>query len=281
MFLSIDFEDFYHDLSRKLKFKNSLLKVDALYRKYEKINNFLNQNSEGEGTKTTFFCTGVIAKEAPDLIYKIANDGHEIACHYYYHDLISKEKNSTLRKMLWKARETLENASGKSVRGFRAPCFAINKSNPVQYKIIEEVFDYDSSLNCSSLNELKTFQNKMELTNLKLIPLYANKIFGKSLRLGGSYLKIFPSLYAKTLVKKAKKAGFSPHIYIHPYEFDNSNEFQISFDNFKKLGYRKAIYWSIRQYQWLFYRNTKLKNILRELIIENPLEGTIESKFFK
>ena len=71
-------------------------------------------------------------------------------------------------------------------------------------------------------------EDKMELTNLKLIPLYANNIFGKSLRLGGSYLKIFPLIYSKTLIKNAQKAGFSPHIYIHPYEFDNSDEFKIS-----------------------------------------------------
>ena len=121
----------------------------------------------------------------------------------------------------------------------------------------------------------------MELTNLKLIPLYANNIFGKSLRLGGSYLKIFPLIYAKTLIKNAQKAGFSPHIYIHPYEFDNSDEFKISFADFKKLGYRKGIYWSIRQYQWLFFRNRKLQDFLRELILDNPLEGTIESNYFK
>ena len=182
--------------------------------------------------------------------------------------------------MLWKARESLENASCKKVRGFRAPCFSINKSTPTQYKIIEEVFDYDSSFICSSLNDIKTFQDKMELTNLKLIPLYANNIFGKSLRLGGSYLKIFPLIYAETLIKNAQKAGFSPHIYIHPYEFDNSDEFKISFADFKKLGNRKAFYWSMRQYQWLFYRNRKLKHILRKLIMDNPLEGNIESKYF-
>lgn len=134
MFLSIDFEDYYHDISRLLKLNNStLVKVDALYKKYEKINNFLKQNSERDGTKVTFFCTGIIAKKAPDLINQIASDGHEIACHYYYHDLVSKEKSNTLRKMLLEARESLENASGKTVRGFRAPCFSINKSSPVQY----------------------------------------------------------------------------------------------------------------------------------------------------
>ena len=64
MFLSIDFEDYYYNLSRTLKLNNSaLLKVDALYKKYEKINNFLKQNSKIDGTKVTFFCTGIIAKK--------------------------------------------------------------------------------------------------------------------------------------------------------------------------------------------------------------------------
>ena len=179
----------------------------------KKINNFLKQNSE-EKKPNNFFCTGVIAKKAPDLIHQISSDGHEIACHYYYHDLVSKEKPKTLRTMLWKARESLENASCKKVRGFRAPCFSINKSNPIQYKIIEEVFDYDSSFICSSLNDIKTFQHKMELTNLKLIPLYGNNFLGVSLRLGGSYLKNISFNLCENSHKKCPKGRiFSTYIY--------------------------------------------------------------------
>ena len=121
----------------------------------------------------------------------------------------------------------------------------------------------------------------MELTNLRLIPLYAKYLLGMPFRLGGTYLKIFPYLYSKMLVKNAKNAGFSPHIYIHPYEFDSSDEFKVSLSDLKKLGYRKASYWSLKQYQWLFFKNRKLKTKLKELILDNPLEGTIESKYFK
>ena len=282
MLLSIDFEDYYHDISRKLNLKNKgFLKVDALYEKYEGINNFLKKYSNEEGNKITFFCTGIIAKKVPELIHQIASDGHEIACHYFYHDFVSNEKSDTLRKMLWEARESLEKASGKTVRGFRAPYFAINKSNSIQYKIIEEVFDYDSSFCCSNLNQLTTFQKKMELTTLRLIPLYAKYIFRTPFRLGGTYLKIFPYIYSKMLVKDAKKLGFSPHIYIHPYEFDISEEFKIPLIELKKLGYKKALYYSLRQYQRLFFRNKKLKAKLKKLILENPLEGTIESKIYR
>ena len=128
MYLSIDFEDFNHDLKRSLGVsKNGDLKVKELWNKYDNINKFLKENCEGKSKFITFFCTGIIAEKAPDLIHKISNDGHEIACHYYYHDFLINQKTSEIKKNLQKAIELLEHASNQEIKGFRAPNFAINK----------------------------------------------------------------------------------------------------------------------------------------------------------
>ena len=106
MFLSIDFEDFHHDLKRSLGLVKSVrLRTKELWGKYEKINNFLKKYGEGEGKFATFFCTGILGKKEPNLISQIASDGHEIACHYFFHEkFVLREEPNKFHNMLLKAK---------------------------------------------------------------------------------------------------------------------------------------------------------------------------------
>tara|TARA_A100001035_G_scaffold160890_1_gene127219 strand:- start:3024 stop:3866 length:843 start_codon:yes stop_codon:yes gene_type:complete len=278
MYLSIDFEDPHHDLKRSLGIcESGQIKTKELWKKYEDINNFLEKYGKGNGKSATFFCTGVIAEKSPDLIHQISKDGHEIACHYFFHDFVKNEDNTKLYKMLLRAKNCLENASGKVVKGFRAPCFAINNKTPEQYKILEEIFDYDSSFHCNSLGMLEDFKKKMGLKKLKILPLYSQNILGKKFKLGGSFLKIFPVLYSKFMISKSIESGFNPHIYMHPYEFDVSTDLRVKFNELVDAGFPKALYWKIRQNQWLTFKNKTTKSKLATLIRENPLEGTLDN----
>ena len=274
--MSIDFEDFHHDLKRSLGIcKSGSVKVKELWNKYEKINGLLNKYGKGKGKFATFFCTGILAEKEPSLISQISRDGHEVACHYFFHDVIKNENNETLYRMLLRAKESLEKVSQSEVKGFRAPYFAINKNSPQQYKIVEKVFKYDSSYHSSSLFEVECFKKRMELTTLKIIPLYSSKKFGFSFKLGGTFLKIFPQIYSKMMFNNSINAGFTPHIYLHPYEFGNAKDFRIRFCELKELGLRKACYWKIRQNQWLSFQNRTTKNKLENLITISPLEGKL------
>ena len=40
------------------------------------------------GVRGTFFILGPVARDYPDLIRRIANEGHELGCHGWSHDLI-------------------------------------------------------------------------------------------------------------------------------------------------------------------------------------------------
>lgn len=278
MYLTIDFEDFHHDLKRGIGLWDSgPLKTKELWNKYKRINNFLKENGKDEGKFATFFCTGIIAKKEPDLINQISKDGHEIACHYFFHDDIKKQDDQTLYKMLCKAKESLENASNTPVIGFRAPCFQINKESNKQYKIVEKVFDYDSSFYCSHLNELDNFKLKMGLQKLNIIPLYSLNLLGRSLKMGGSYLKLFPLFYMNLMLRNSIKAGFEPHLYLHPYEFCSSKEFKVKHKDLIPLGIRKSFYWKIRQNQWLTLNNNTTERKLKSLIQKSPLKGKLEN----
>ena len=276
MYLSIDFEDFNHDFKRSLGiWKTGPLKADVLWEKYNIINKVFKSNSSEEGRIGTFFCTGVIAQKEPELIKKISNDGHEIACHYNYHDVMKGKSEYEIEKNLAEAKNSLEEASGKSLHGFRAPYFAIDKKNPYQYKIVEKLFSYDSSFICTTKDELTKFKSKMKLKKLKILPIFQKKISKFTFRLGGSYLKMFPYSYSKWMMEMSKKNGFIPHIYLHPYEFGISEKLKVPKNELITLGKKRAYYWSIRQIQWLKFRNETLKFKLQNLLCTNSLEGTL------
>ena len=71
----------------------------------------------------------------------ISNDGHEIACHYYYHDDVYKEGINNFEENLRKAVFYLKKASNQKISGFRAPKFSVNMNNIEHYKIINKYFN--------------------------------------------------------------------------------------------------------------------------------------------
>ncbi len=278
MYLSIDFEDFNHDLKRSLGiWKTGCLKSDVLWEKYNLINEVFKKSNSGKGSYGTFFCTGIIAKKEPALIKKIADDGHEIACHYYFHDVMTSQSLKVIEKNILKAKNILQDTSNKKVGGFRAPYFAIEKNNSSHYKILEKFFDYDSSFSCTTKKELNLFKTKMGLQKLKIIPVFQKNIANFNLKLGGSFIKLFPKLYMDWMINQSKKNQFVPHIYLHPYEFGNSEKLRVNRYDLKVLGITKSNYWRFRQYQWIKFRNNSLERKVESLIRFNKLDGLLSN----
>ena len=278
MYLSIDFEDYKYDLGRSLGLKYSnKINEDILWDKYNFINETLKSNSKGEGQYATFFCTGILAEKAPRLIRKMVSDGHEIGCHYYFHDFMINQEIKNVKKMLVKAKNILEDVSQKEVLGFRAPYFAIKKDTPEQYQIIEEFFKYDSSFFCSSKDELIEFKKRMNLKKLFLIPLFSKKLFGKNLRLGGSYVKLFPFFYSYLMYKLSNRNNFDFQIYMHPYEFGRSLDLYLNHNDLKNLPFTKKYYWLLRQHQWLSIGNKSIVKKLNQLIKIDGLSGKLSN----
>jgi peptidoglycan/xylan/chitin deacetylase (PgdA/CDA1 family) len=84
----------------------------------------------------TFFCTAHFAQQQPALIRRIAQEGHEVASHGFYHASFSREH-------LKMSKDALEAITGKSVQGFR-----MARMMPVDVEeIIAAGYCYNSSLN--------------------------------------------------------------------------------------------------------------------------------------
>jgi len=79
------------------------------------------------------------------------------------------------------------------------------------------------------------------------------------------------------MMDMSKKNGFVPHIYLHPYEFGISEQLKVPKNELINLGKKRAFYWSLRQNQWLNFRNETLKFKLQNLFSNHCLEGTLHN----
>ena len=83
----------------------------------------------------TFFCTGNFAELAPEVMERIKNEGHEVACHGVDHWQPKPED-------VFRSKEIIERVTGVKVAGYRQP-----RMFPVSDEDIEKAgYLYNSSL---------------------------------------------------------------------------------------------------------------------------------------
>lgn len=263
--ITVDFEDFSHDLARSLGIElDGKSREWALATSYDKFNKFLSDNFKN--TKSTFFCTGIVAHHNPHIVKRISAEGHEIACHNYFHDNLFNEAPDLIYRNLKKAKDLLEDLTGNKVEGFRAPRFSISKFDIDRLKTIARLFSYDSSLHFSSSNELNSWKQQFNL-DIYEFPVASQK-FGLNLfktKLGGSYYKLFPISIVLNSVTKTIENGLLPVIYLHPYDILNEPEFLLSKKELKELPSSRKYYWLFRQKQWCSFFNKQIDKKLMSI----------------
>ena len=67
-----------------------------------------------QGVKATFFCTGNFAENAPEVMQRIMDEGHEVACHGVDH-WQPKATDFAISKQI------VERVTGRTVYGYRQP----------------------------------------------------------------------------------------------------------------------------------------------------------------
>jgi peptidoglycan/xylan/chitin deacetylase (PgdA/CDA1 family) len=94
-----------------------------------------------QNIKATFFVPGWIAMQYPELIRRVADEGHEIAHHGFLHEDCSTLSLDEEREMLLKGSAALKQVTGNNPRGFRL----IPSKNT--FPLLHEAgFLYDSTL---------------------------------------------------------------------------------------------------------------------------------------
>lgn len=177
------------------------------------------------GVKATFFVVGRLATETPDVVRRIAQLGHEVACHSYEHLRISGIARNEFGRKLGAAKKLLEDVAGKEVLGFRAPEFSITTSTLWALDVLRELgFAYDSSIYPIGMHDVYGIAGATRwihaLSNgLIEFPLATTTVLGRHLPFGGGgYFRLYPLVLTELCLRRANRRGHACMLYIHPYE---------------------------------------------------------------
>jgi polysaccharide deacetylase family protein (PEP-CTERM system associated) len=177
----------------------------------------------------TFFVLGWVARNHPEVARSIADAGHEIASHGFWHERVTALERSEFLDDVRSSKCELEDVTGEPVLGYRAPSFSIIPGWEWAFDVlIEAGYRYDSSLfpirrrgygYPSALRTPHVIQRPCG--KLAEFPLATTKILGYPVpAAGGGYLRQFPLAVIRRAFREASKRGESATFYIHPWEID-------------------------------------------------------------
>ena len=112
--LTIDLEDWYQGLTSTSRRIDQWPTFESrVTRNTERILEILEQAN----VKATFFVLGYVADQFPSLVRRVADYGHEIALHSYYHQHVHRLSLDQFRQDVALGMEAVQQASGKKVIG--------------------------------------------------------------------------------------------------------------------------------------------------------------------
>ena len=182
-----------------------------------------------KNVKVTFFILGEVAQWYPELVKKIADHGHEIACHGMHHNDMNQYSREEFKAKLKESKNILEDITGQKIKGYRAPNLVVE---PYLADVLEELdFEYDSSIcpsrgikgkygdmeNCSQhpYKIGKTIQQQGN-RNLWELPIPTMPLF-KLPACTGVATRVFGLWWTRFTLRHWIKSGHVQY-YFHPYE---------------------------------------------------------------
>lgn len=216
--------------------------VERLYPGAEKGTYQFLSLLHNSGIKGTFFITGDVISNCPEIVNQIVKAGHEIASHGFSHpgypdnfqlpylmDLSLDEAREEIRRS-----KQIFGQYGYNARGFRAPGFRIKKEF---LNIVGQYFEYDSSIVNSffpgdKYKRLPRVPSK--IGNVLEIPV-SNLNFCR-IPLGTPYFLTLGSVW---LIKLLKWLGTTNPIilYFHCFDLVGLNNQALPHSRFKKKWY--------------------------------------------
>lgn len=227
--LTVDVEDYFHVASFSKQIDPATW--DSFTLRVERNTHRLLDLFAEHDVRATFFILGWVAERRPNLIREIGEQGHEIACHGYSHQLIYTQDPRVFRGETIRSKECLEQQTQCKVLGYRAASYSITKNSLWALDILAELgFKYDSSIfpvrhHRYGIPGSPRWPYKLETSDgnsLIEFPLSTLKIGRFTLPIGGGgYFRIYPYWFTHFALSYTNKSDKKPFIfYLHPWEID-------------------------------------------------------------
>jgi polysaccharide deacetylase family protein (PEP-CTERM system associated) len=181
--------------------------------------------------KGTFFVLGWVADKVPELVKRIASQGHEVACHGYSHELIYRQTPGVFADETRRSKTLLEDLTGMPVIGYRAASFSITpRSRWALDTLIEQGFLYDSSI-------FPVRHDRYGMPGADRAPGYVHAPSGGRIAefpmstaafgpvrvpvSGGGYFRLLPYWFTRNGLRSINERDGMPFtFYLHPWEID-------------------------------------------------------------
>lgn len=225
--LSFDIEDWFH-----------LVEVDAVSdtNQWPKLPSLVEQHTRwivdtvsAAGIRATFFMLGWVAERYPHLTKLIADSGHELGTHSYWHRRVDLLGRDEFREDLKRSINIIEQQSGRAVLGFRAPSFSVTPGAEWAFDVMHEAgIVYDASLfpaprgqgGYPCPQEAHAFTKTPSGRPMPELPM--SVLRHGPLRLpfsGGGYLRLLPGALIRYGFNRFNRNGMPVVVYLHPRDF--------------------------------------------------------------
>ena len=215
------------------------------------------------GVKATFFVLGWVARQRPSLVREIDRRGHEIASHGYGHCLVYHLSAAEFAEDVRRAKAVLEDASGRSVVGYRAPSYSITPRSLWALDVLAQAgYEYDSSI----------FPIRHDRYGFPGAPRFPYRVCGRPRTIveippstvhvggltlpaaGGGYFRLLPYAWTRWGLSRINTQEGRPAVfYLHPWEIDPDQP-----------RIRAGLIGRLRHYTNLRRTEARLRRLLRE-----------------
>lgn len=226
---TVDLEEWHHaELVRR-----KTAQTDPVDQVEEAVRPILDLLAEA-GVRATFFVVGQVMERHPDLIRRVRDLGHEIACHGMTHRPLYTMAEVEFERDLARFAELYAKVLGDgSPRGFRAPTFSLGQDTRWALTVLKEFgYQYDSSIFPAKTPLYGVAGAPMEPYRISTADVRREELRGTlwefpmtvcvvaGLKLpvsGGAYLRLWPYRVIRRCLQEVRKSR--PFVvYLHPWE---------------------------------------------------------------
>lgn len=182
----------------------------------------------------TFFVVSDLLEDYPDLLARVADEGHEIASHTQSHESLPELDDSAQERQIAGSKRRLESALGVDVRGVRAPTCRIDDR---AYRTIAAAgYEYSSSV-MPSVPIPGFYSNEYPFSKptavetpagtVREFPLATHPLL--SLPVSGAWIRLLGRRYALGGLRSLVEADVPVFTYSHPWEFVSISDSALPF----------------------------------------------------